>query len=156
MIFNLTESADDMNEVDTLFKKISLEPIPILKTTIRVGKNNKFGSRSLKVILPSNYDVQTVLKGRSKLEGTRVYIIPDLTPNKQEHEKTVRDQFKERVSQEEQNVIIKYIRGSPQIAKKLVINHSISPLYSIFYQNCQGLHTKLNIVRENSQAFSYD
>ncbi|KAG5883631.1 hypothetical protein JTB14_025134 [Gonioctena quinquepunctata] len=62
LLFNAPESNNDMKSATDIFNKLSSEPVPI-RSTVRFGKRYKLGYRTLKVTLPSNHNVRTVLNG---------------------------------------------------------------------------------------------
>ena len=74
MVFNLPEHEHDMEDVKNLFStvlKVHVQP----KGVTRIGKPNKNGFRALKVLLHNKDDVQTAIKGRSKLKAQKFILI---------------------------------------------------------------------------------
>ncbi|KAG5878933.1 hypothetical protein JTB14_005986 [Gonioctena quinquepunctata] len=124
LLFNVPESNNDMKSATVIFNKLSSEPIAI-RSTVRFGKRNKLGFRSLKVTFPSNHDVCTVLNGRSLLKGCNIFISNDLTPKQREHETKIKDELKSRTSNGE-NVTLKYLNGTPRIVPK-TCQHPVPP-----------------------------
>ncbi|KAG5881631.1 hypothetical protein JTB14_033418 [Gonioctena quinquepunctata] len=116
LLFNVPEYNNDMNSVTDIFNNLSSEPIPA-RSTVRLGKRNKLGFRTLKATLPLNQDVRTVLNGRSLLKGCNIFISIDLTPKQREHETEIKDEPKSRTSNS-RNVILKYLNGTPHIVPK--------------------------------------
>lgn len=116
MIFNLPEGNDAV-EIPKLLETLSENPPEIVKTT-RIGKKNKNGYRSVKVTLSSQNEVLSLLKNRSRLKGSKVYINSDLTPNQREHEKSVLDELKTRKAQGEDNLHLRYSHGVLVITSK--------------------------------------
>ncbi|KAG5881270.1 hypothetical protein JTB14_003741 [Gonioctena quinquepunctata] len=78
---------------------------------------NKNGYGSLRAELASRDEAFQVLKGKSKLKGSNVFIDPDYTRKQQELNKSAQQKLIQRRSNDEV-VHIKYIKGIPQVVTK--------------------------------------
>lgn len=122
LIHNLPESDNnkdsDLLEVKKIIREVAGEDFPINRL-VRVGKENKNGARSLKVIFSSPDDALYILKNKKKLKNRKpkIYIDADLTPRQMEKIKKLQDELRIRRNDGEQNIFIKYVKGVPQIAK---------------------------------------
>lgn len=105
----------DMNEVTKIVKMANVNSIPV--HCMRLGKYKPGSSRSIKAIFATSDDVKNILKNRSNVEGD-IKIFSDITPQQQKYLKNIKDQLKTRVSNGEDNITIKYIRGVPKIVKQ--------------------------------------
>lgn len=121
MIFNLPEEstvAAEMNSIQEVISDTVSGPVSILSAT-RVGKRNKNGNRALKVTLSNSEIVMNIVKNRSKIKRDRkVFVNVDLTPLQRDKYRNLEDQMKQRISNGEKDLVIKYIHGVPQIINK--------------------------------------
>lgn len=116
MIFNLLEEGDDVGKVKEIFRILTKEDINMSKT-IRVGKPNKNGIRALKIVLENPADAVKILKAKKgALKGRKIYVNADLTPMQYGNLKKLRDEVDNR-KQNGENVILRYIKGVPQIVE---------------------------------------
>lgn len=118
MIYNLQEDADDLPEVQQLLHTILPSELVSVVRITRIGKPNVNNRRPVKVSLSSATQVVNLLKNSSKLKGKRIYIGADLTPKQREIEKSVKQAIRERRSQGEANIYLKYSNGIPKIVSK--------------------------------------
>lgn len=124
VIHNLPEprnsniDATDLTTVTTLLKDIAHTDIKI-ERVFRMGKGNKNGSRSLKVMLTNPNDVKDVLKNKMVVAKSKdIFISSDLTHLQLKRLARVREEFRMRREKGERDIIIKYVKGIPQITKK--------------------------------------
>lgn len=117
MLFNIPESGNDLDDVNQLLSDLSDGHIRAEKVS-RIGRNNKHGSRSLKVTLSQPIDVSTILASRFKLKGRNVFISPDLTPKQRATERELKEELKRRREAGETDIVLRYVRGIPSIIKK--------------------------------------
>ncbi|KAG5887265.1 hypothetical protein JTB14_015702 [Gonioctena quinquepunctata] len=97
MVFNLAENGNDIEDVKNLIQKAYAGPCSA-KHVMRLGKANKNGCRSLRVEFASKDEALQVLKGKSKLKGSNVFINPDYTRRQQELNKSAQQQLIQRRS----------------------------------------------------------
>lgn len=118
IIFNLQEnptSAADIDSIKEVLSDIVPDPITVLSAS-RMGRANKNGNRALKVTLSNNETVMNIIKNRSRMKRERkVFINVDLTPSQRDKYRKLEEQLKQRIHNGEQNLVIKYVRGVPQI-----------------------------------------
>lgn len=125
MIFNLPESNNDLNEVQALMREIVSKPVNIIGAN-RLGERNKNGYRSLKVQIADSQAVLTIIKNLSKLNrNPKVYISTDLTTRQHDYINKLKCDIEHRKSENEPDLIIKYVHGIPQIVKKHTKTNSL-------------------------------
>lgn len=119
MIFNIPEKGNeelDKEETKALIKQITKEELPIVSCH-RVGKKNKNGYRALKIVLPNADDANKIIKSdKNVIKGRKIFVAADLTPKQVTNLKLLRQEA-ERRTKEGEDVIIKYIKGVPNIVK---------------------------------------
>lgn len=121
-----TRIEEDKKVVSKVIELMGIEETTgkILKV-IRVGKKSPNKNRPLKVICLTNDFVNLVIKFRHKLYSTELRVSRDQTKLQQNHWKSLRNELKSREDKGENNLIIKYIRGMPQIVpRNTQKNHS--------------------------------
>lgn len=87
------------------------EPIRIM----RVGKYNSAKNRALKVCFESEETAKIILRNKSKLKSSVLKIFADQTPHQQTRFKNLKEELSHRAKAGESNLIIKYVKGIPQI-----------------------------------------
>lgn len=117
MFHNVPDQRDDYNDIKALITK-ALGECPAIVRHMRVGKKNKNGINSLKVVFSSPLDVMNILKNKFKLKGSNIYVSPDLTPKQRSYEKNIREELNRRKSHGEVNLQLRYIHGVPKIISK--------------------------------------
>ena len=117
MIFNLEDHGNDMEDVKHVFSNIMKIPVQP-KSATRIGKPNKNGFRPLKVSLHGKDDVQVVIRNSGRLKGQKIFVNPDLTKSQRDIEVSVRNDYRQRVSNGKNNIQIKYHQGVPRIVSK--------------------------------------
>lgn len=81
---------------------------------IRLGKYNANSNRSIKVILDSAFTAKLILRNKDKA-GEKFKIYSDQTPMQQNHLKSLKDELETRKRNGEENLCIKYVKGTPKI-----------------------------------------
>ena len=111
------ESLSDTEVVKNIFKEITNKDVKIIQS-IRIGKENKNGARSLKFILSDPTDVINIIKNRNKIgRDKRIYINQDLTYKQRENMKKLWNELKQQKEKGKNDIFIKYIRGIPKIVR---------------------------------------
>ncbi|KAG5875421.1 hypothetical protein JTB14_005319 [Gonioctena quinquepunctata] len=128
MVFNLAENGNDIEDVKNLIQKAYAGPCSA-RHVMRLGKANKNGCRSLRVEFASKDEAFQVLKGKSKLKGSNVFINPDYTRKQQELNKSAQQQLIQRRSNGEV-AHIQYIKVTKDIKSKDILS---SPFYEFLF-----------------------
>ncbi|KAG8260446.1 hypothetical protein J6590_097228 [Homalodisca vitripennis] len=89
----------------------------------RLGKASQDRIRPIKLILPSESEAINLLKGFAKESSKFGYLKEislsnDKTPKEMDYFKNLRSTLAARISNGEQDLIIKFIKGIPKIVKK--------------------------------------
>lgn len=126
IIYNVPESGsnileekilEDKNIVKGIFTKLELENnIDHIKVT-RIGRPGGQKPRPIKVIMSDAQEVISAVKAKAKLYQTNYRLAMDQTKMQQEEYKKARVEMEERVGAGEDNLMIRYIRGTPKIVK---------------------------------------
>lgn len=110
----------DLSECSRIIMAVSAKVSCVGIKTFRLGaksNSNDTGSpRPLKVILRSKSDALEVLSNRKKL-AKPMSVKADLTPLQREYLHYLRDELNRRISEGENDITIKYIRGQPTIVE---------------------------------------
>lgn len=117
MVFNFPESDNDQVSLQKLITELTGNQSELVET-IRIGRQNKNGTRALKASLSSSDAVRRVLVNKSKLKGRRIFISADLTPSQRSAEREVREVIARRRSAGEEDLFLKYVQGTPLIVSK--------------------------------------
>jgi chromosome segregation ATPase len=124
IIFNVEEEltnseTNPVNRADTILKELDLN-ISIVHTA-RLGKMSS-KPRPLMVKLKSTSEVMSVLKAKRKLRSIdslkHIFIGTDLTTLQRTHFNDIKHQLEEKRKLGEDGWFIKYINGTPTLAKK--------------------------------------
>lgn len=114
---NAERLAQDAQLVCDLFSSISPE-VPLSVQPVRLGKFNKEKKRPLKVSLPNEMHVQTIIRNASKIKDDNnfkhISITRDKTKRQNNYYKTVKARLEERQRNGE-DVRIKYMNDIPTI-----------------------------------------
>lgn len=113
LFFNLPEQGNDLEQVRQLLQGV-IDMSANVSYTGRIGKKNKNGVRCLKVTFSDHQAALSVVRNRSKLKGSKVYVSLDLTPKQRLKEDKIKEDFKNRVSAGEK-ITLKYVKGTLQI-----------------------------------------
>lgn len=97
---------------------------PEAEKIIRLGKYVQKKSRPLKVYFANHDTPKIILKNKSKLQVEGVHLFSDQTPLQQKHIKELSTELKSRQEQGENDLIIKYIKGTPRIIKQSAKNYT--------------------------------
>lgn len=129
IVYNLPENTNqdqsqDHDKLNNMFNNIMAANISIFSCT-RLGKyneNNISKPRPIKVILRSSLEAFTVLRSQAKLRSssdwTNIRCASDRTLQQREHMTSLRNELQRRRNNGEDNIIIKYVRGIPNIINK--------------------------------------
>lgn len=117
MVYNLPEQSQDRDDVISLLESLDI-PDAVVKNVVRVGQPNKNGRRCLKVTFQKQEVAQLAVRSKTKLKGTNIYISPDLTKTQAEAEARVKAELRQRLSNGESDLKIKYFQGVPKIIQK--------------------------------------
>lgn len=126
IIFNLPETTNqdqpqDYDKLKNMFNNIMAVNISDFSCA-RLGKiiqNDNSKPRPLKVILRNSLEALTVLRSQAKLRSssdwTNIRCASDRTLKQREHMSSLRNELQRRRNNGEDNIIIKYIKGIPNI-----------------------------------------
>lgn len=120
MIFNFPEKGEqeDGNAAKALILDLTSDNIPI-KSVSRIGRKNKNGYRSMRVTLHNAEDVRKVIRSKRNIDKSqKVFIDNDLTSQQRENLNNLKNEIKVRQQNGEQNLILKYVNGTPRIVSK--------------------------------------
>ncbi|KAJ3655192.1 hypothetical protein Zmor_014329 [Zophobas morio] len=128
IVFNIAESTgdteqdkeqDDLNKVKNIIASTGITD-PSNFECYRLGKFNEHKVRPLKLIFSSQKDPQRIL---NKYRPTNnVYINHDLTIRQRNISYNVRQEFRMRKANGEEDILLKYRGGIPSIVKKQIKN----------------------------------
>lgn len=107
----------DKAEVMNIIKLIDPN-IPAPVKVIRIGKYKPDISRSVKVCFETEDIAKLILRNKSKVKNSTVYIFSDQTPFQQARFRKLKEELSLRTSKGEENLTIKYVKGIPQIVDK--------------------------------------
>lgn len=103
----------DKAEVEKILNSL-IEECPRPKKTFRLGKYNPQNNRKIKVCFESEQIAKLILRSRDKLQqGYKIY--SDQTVNQQNYFKALKNELSQRIANGEQDIAIKYVRGTPKI-----------------------------------------
>lgn len=124
IIFNMKETTSvtesgDAIQVDSIIKEATNESL-IVKKVFRIGKANKNGHRAVKVILTNHEDALKIIRGRRNVKCVQgITIETDMTACQIGYLKQLREKLNARKEAGETGLYIKYVDGTPRIAKNL-------------------------------------
>jgi hypothetical protein len=114
--------AKDETEVLNVFSLISPD-IPKPNKIFRIGKYNAEKTRRIKACLENREQVKLLLRNKDKLPPN-IHFFSDQTPAQQKHFQAIKDELAKRKNEGENDLIIKYIKGTPTIVKAISKNYN--------------------------------
>lgn len=105
----------DMDKVINIIKMTGVNCLP--EKLFRLGKYNPNKNRSLKVCFKSSETAISILRGKTDVKYDNIKIYSDQTPQQQEFLKNLKEEFKSRSENGENNLTIKYVKGVPKIVQ---------------------------------------
>lgn len=104
----------DKEEVFKVITSLSKDCPEPTKVT-RIGKYKADHNRAIKVHFALEQTAKMILQNRKKLKESTIKIFPDQTPFQQARFKKVKDELNRRITNGEDNIQIKHIKGIPKI-----------------------------------------
>lgn len=127
LIMDFADSKDahltDLEKIKSIFESCSVNcPITINRIKVfRCGRSYIGGkTRPLNVILKCEDEVHWVYANKKHLGNGKLQIRNDMTKLQMIHFKKVKAEFTKRKEEGEENILIRYIKGTPTIIKKSV------------------------------------
>lgn len=112
---NAARQAEDMSSAQNILQNASTEQVKIIKA-IRLGKYTTEKNRPLKICFRSPEEAKKILRNKNKLpDNIKVY--SDQTPTQKAIMKELSQELIRRKENGEENLIIKYIKGTPKIVQ---------------------------------------
>lgn len=93
-------------------------PTPQPERLIRLGKYDAKKTRPLKVCFSTPDIAKTLLKNKSNCKTNNIKLYFDQTPNQKQEIANLREELRQRKEKGENDLIIKYIKGTPKIIKQ--------------------------------------
>lgn len=116
IIYNFRENLDAKQDLINFNDILSnIESCHPAISAFRFGKSQNGNPRPLKLIFKSELDANEVLRCKSKLSELNLTAKNDLTLDQRTYLKKLQQELKLRTSNGEQNLMIKYVDGSPKI-----------------------------------------
>lgn len=108
----------NMHDEQAVLKTLKLlhETCPIPTKIFRLGKYNSEKSRPLKICFETTEIPKYLLKNKNKLPDN-ILIYSDRTPAQRNYLQCLNDEIKTREKNGESDLIIKYVKGKPEIVK---------------------------------------
>lgn len=120
MLYNMELLPDipEATQVSNILQTVTGKQVQV-NDVVKLGRPNRNGRKSIKLVLSNHTDVANILKLRSKfISSKRIYVEADLSPGQREDLQRVKDDLERRRSNGEANLVIKFERGKPFIASK--------------------------------------
>lgn len=111
----------DKEEVLKTFKTL-LKDCPEPTKVMRIGKYKPNNIRAIKVHFELEQSAKLILRNKNKLKNDQIKIFPDQTPFQQAQFKNLKNELHRRTANGEDNLQIKYIKGTPKIISSLPKN----------------------------------
>lgn len=100
----------------------AIENCPEPMKIMRIGKYNPDKTRPIKASFEKEETVKLILRNKNTLTNPTIKVYSDQTPYQINKLKNLKDELALRISNGEENITIKYIKGMPKIVKTLPKN----------------------------------
>lgn len=116
--FNLEEGIPETTQISTILSSNSGQQI-VASNVVSFGKPNRNGCKPVKVTLAKTTDVAFLLKNRRHFaDRHRIYIEADLSPAQLKQLQDTKEELRNRRSNGEEDLVLKFVRGIPTITSK--------------------------------------
>lgn len=108
--------SSDLREVNRIINALT-KNCPQPSKIFRLGKYNPNRNRSIKLCFESHEPVKLLLRNKDRLPSN-IKIFSDKTPAQQKYFKELKEELFRRAKDGEEDITIKYIKGTPKIVQK--------------------------------------